>query len=161
MPRVPIKRNRRSSARWSSANTNRSADPSSTTARPAGSKGRPAGRSTRWLASRWQEQAALAGILVARSSLQGQIAGGTFLVDLACLRVKSSAVRLFKSWRDYDRDMRQRILERQPMMPADINLVAKIVETGVEYARSLGFDPTRPITRHACSSATPIPRHPL
>jgi hypothetical protein len=93
------------------------------------------------LARKWDEQMALAGILIARYSLQGQIAGATFLVDLACLGVKSANVRLFKRRRDYDRDMREKILNSQPMMPADINLVAKIIAAGLDYAEALGFSP--------------------
>jgi hypothetical protein len=45
----------------------------------------------------WEGQAALITILVARRSLQsGKIAAGLFLVDLACLGVKSAQVKLFK-----------------------------------------------------------------
>lgn len=93
------------------------------------------------LARKWDEPMGLAGILVARYSPQAQVAAASFLVDLACLGVKSSAVRLFKTQREYAEDMRSTITRRQPMMSADINLVAKIIETGVEYAQSLGFSP--------------------
>ncbi len=50
-------------------------------------------------------------------------------------------MRLFKRRRDYDRDMREKILNSQPMMPADINLVAKIIAVGFDYAQSLGLSP--------------------
>jgi hypothetical protein len=93
------------------------------------------------LSREWNKEAALVGILVARQSSQGQIAGGTFLVDLACLGVNSAAVRLFKTYRDYEEGMRSRILSTQLMEPGDLNLMAKILDTGVAYAHQFGFEP--------------------
>lgn len=93
------------------------------------------------LARKWDEPMGLAGILIARYSPQAQVAGASFLVDLACLGVKSAAVRLFKTQHDYAEEMRSTITSRQPMMAADINLAAKIIFTGFDYAQSLGFSP--------------------
>lgn len=93
------------------------------------------------LSTSWDQQGQLAGILVARVSPEGKVAAGSFLVDLACLGVKSATIRLFKTPRDYTQDMRQKIIRAQPMAPADVNLVAKILDTGFAYAQQLGIDP--------------------
>ncbi len=93
------------------------------------------------LSQSWDKQGELAGILIARVSQEGKVAGGAFLVDLACLGVKSATIRLFKTARDYTQDMRQKIIRSQPMLAADVNLVAKILDTGFAYAQELGFDP--------------------
>ena len=93
------------------------------------------------LSQSWDKQGGLAGILIARVSPEGKVAAGSFLVDLACLGVKSATVRLFKTPRDYTQEMRQKIIRPQPMLAADVNLVAKILDAGFAYARELGFDP--------------------
>jgi hypothetical protein len=80
-------------------------------------------------------------ILVARRSPSGQIAAGAFLVDLGCLGVKSAFASLFDSKRAYEQKLRRGITERQAMMEANLNLVAKIIREGIAYARRLGFNP--------------------
>ncbi len=90
----------------------------------------------------WDQQAALITILVARRSpSSGKLAAGLFLVDLACLGVKSAQVVLFKDVAEYNAGLRAHALRIQPMAPADLNLAAKIVFTGLEYAASLGLTP--------------------
>jgi hypothetical protein len=90
----------------------------------------------------WDGEMALAIILVARHSLKsGKVAAGTFLVDLACLGVKSAQVKLYKSVPEYVAGLRAHVLGMRPMAPADFNLAAKIIWTGVEYAANLGFKP--------------------
>jgi hypothetical protein len=92
------------------------------------------------LTGEWAEEGAIIQIVVARRSPQDQIAAGVFLVDLGCLGVKNAFARLFESHHDYQeivRDMRS----MQTMLPADLNLIAKILDEGVNYARSLGFEP--------------------
>jgi hypothetical protein len=93
------------------------------------------------LSQNWNEQGRLITILVARRSPQGQIASADFLVDLACLGAKSTTIHLFKTQREYEQTRRRKLLETQPMAPADPNLVAKILDTSVAYAKQWGFDP--------------------
>jgi hypothetical protein len=93
------------------------------------------------LSQEWDEEGALAQILVARRSILGQIAVGTFLVDLGCLGVKSAFARLFNSQGEYEQTLRRKVMAHQAMMPADLNLVAKIIREGIAYARQLGFSP--------------------
>jgi hypothetical protein len=93
------------------------------------------------LSEGWDEEGALVQILVARRSLLGQIAVGSFLVDPGCLGVKSAFARFFKSQGEYEQTLRRKMMSSQPMQPADLNLVAKIVREGIAYARQLGFSP--------------------
>src|SRR5712692_7028851 len=69
----------------------------------------------------WDRPGELVQILVARSSEEGGIAAGVFLVDLGCLGVKNAFARLFALTSDYE-DLRQSTLGRQPMEKADLNL---------------------------------------
>jgi hypothetical protein len=90
----------------------------------------------------WEEEAALITVLIARRSPKsGKVAAGLLLVDLACLGVKSAQVKQFANEREYAAGLRAHALRIQPMAPADFNLVAKIVHTGLEYAANLGFRP--------------------
>ncbi|MEE8392369.1 MAG: hypothetical protein V3S14_16445 [Anaerolineae bacterium] len=88
----------------------------------------------------WQEEGNIIQILVARRSSQGQIAAGTFLVDLGCLGVKSAFGSLFDTRREY-KELRDGATSRQKMTKADVNLVAKIIREGIAYAKELGFRP--------------------
>jgi len=92
------------------------------------------------LVKEWQEEGAIIQILVARRSPSGQIAIGTFLVDLGCLGVKSAFGRLFDTRQEYE-ELRNDVMSRQDMIKADLNLVAKIVREGIAYAQDLGFKP--------------------
>ena len=87
----------------------------------------------------WQKEGEIIQILVARRSSLGQIAVGAFLVDLGCLGVKNAFARVFNSRSEYVEGWRSTLVSRQPMMRADLNLVAKIIREGIAYAHSLGF----------------------
>ena len=93
------------------------------------------------LAEEWQKEGAIIQILVARRSPTGQIATGTFLVDLGCLGVKSAFASLFDTRREYRQKLRARMTSQQKMIKADVNLVAKIVREAIAYAQGLGFKP--------------------
>jgi hypothetical protein len=113
----------------------------------------------------WQEPGEIVQIVVARRSPSGQVAAGVFLVDLGCLGVKNAFASLLDSALEYRQELRSRFAEQQTLVPADLNLVAKIIREGVAYASSLGFKPNRdyrdallvlgPADPDAC--ATPIP----
>lgn len=113
-------------------------------ARPAGGMAIAAG----WpihealLSRGWDRDHALATALIARRSPNtGKVAVAIFLVDLACLGVKSAQVRLHKDVTEYNAGLRAHIVGRQPMATAGFNLAAKIVLTGHAYAAALGFKP--------------------
>ncbi len=89
----------------------------------------------------WQDTTQLTQIVVARQAPDGQVAAGVFLIDLACLGVKDGFARLFPSRREYERQLRSRIEERQAMKKADLNLAAKIIREATHYAAELGFRP--------------------
>ena len=87
----------------------------------------------------WRNPSELVTILVSRSAPTGKIAASSFLVDLACLGVKSAIVRTYTA-SDYAQ-LRQGHMNGQPLMPAELDLVAKIIQTGLDYASDLGFKP--------------------
>ncbi len=89
----------------------------------------------------WQNTMMLTQIVVARQAPDGRVAAGVFLVDLACLGIKDGYAVLFPSWREYERQLRAQITAQQPMVRADLNLVAKIVREATRYAAALGFQP--------------------
>ena len=97
------------------------------------------------VAEAWRDTGAIVQILVSRRSPQGQVAAGVFLVDLGCLGVKNAFGRVFSTQGEYTAELRNDIVSRQEMIPADLNLAAKIIREGVAYAQELGFRPNRDI----------------
>ncbi len=93
------------------------------------------------LAEGWETTTQLSQLVVARQSPLGEIAGASFLIDLACLGVKDAFSELFGSRFEYERLLRTPATERFVMRPVDVNLAAKLVREAVAYARSLGFKP--------------------
>lgn len=92
------------------------------------------------LPQEWQKEGAILQILVARRSPWGQIATGSFLVDLGCLGVKSAFGRVFNTRQEY-RELRDGMIARQDLIQADLNLAAKIIREAIAYAQDLGFKP--------------------
>lgn len=118
------------------------------------------------IAPTWNEQGHLALILVARRSpTSGKIAAGSFLVDLACLGVKSAQYKFYKTATEYNAEIRRHTLRIQPLVPASFDLAAKIIMTGLDYAESLGFKPDPIFTQaqyllggaNPLAEATPVP----
>jgi len=94
------------------------------------------------LSSDWENPEELTGALVARRSQNtGKVAAGSFLVDRACLGVKSAQVLVYKNPDEYRAGMRAHIMSLMPMASAPFDLVAKVVYAGYEYAARLGFRP--------------------
>lgn len=89
----------------------------------------------------WAKHGELVQVLVARGKPGGPVAVGVFLVDLGCLGVKSAFSAVLSGEFSYRSGIRWSVTDVQPMMPADLDLAAKIVREGVGYARSLGFEP--------------------
>ncbi len=90
----------------------------------------------------WEDENEIPSMLVARQSPRsGKIAAATFTVDLRCLGVRTAFVRICKNPDDYERRLREPLLAEQYMQPADLNLVARIIQVGKEYAAALGFTP--------------------
>ena len=94
------------------------------------------------LTKSWQEPGEIIQILVARRGPHGQVAAGTFLVDLGCLGVKDAFARLFESRHEYGQ-LRRQMQSHQHMTSADLNLVASILREGMAYADQFGFKPHR------------------
>jgi hypothetical protein len=94
------------------------------------------------ITQQWQEEGMLCQVAVAHQSpATGEVVVGGFLVDLGCLGVKNALTKLFPSTAVYQREYRQYLMASQPMMDCDLDLAAKVIEEGINYARSLGFNP--------------------
>lgn len=94
------------------------------------------------LSRQWDKPGGLVTILVARQAPDSsKLAAASFIVDLACLGVKRVNVKRFKDEEAYFAGMRERVAGLQPMATADLDLAAKIIYTGLDYAASLGFKP--------------------
>ncbi|MEO7715477.1 MAG: hypothetical protein ABIY70_04705 [Capsulimonas sp.] len=93
-----------------------------------------------YLTEAWDEEGQIIQALVSREGPNGRIAVGIYLVDLGLLGVKNSFVQMFESHSAYS-ELRTSVLESQPMISADINLIAKILRSAVEYAAQFGFRP--------------------
>ncbi len=94
------------------------------------------------LSKEWDVESAIITSVVARKSPRsGKIAAASYMVDLGCMGVKKTFVRICKSPEDYERRMRTPLMEDHPMVPADFNLVAKIIAYGHAYAQQLGIAP--------------------
>ena len=94
------------------------------------------------LSNSWEDTSQLTTIVIARrSEKSGKVAAAYFMVDLACLGVKRVRVKRFKDAEDYAAGLRADALQAQPMATVDLDLVAKIIYTALEYASTLGFKP--------------------
>jgi hypothetical protein len=94
------------------------------------------------ISQEWRKEGELCQIAVARqSSATGEVALGGFLVDLACLGVKNALANVFSATAEYRREYRQYLTASQPMTECDLDLAAKVIQEGINYARSLGFNP--------------------
>jgi len=92
----------------------------------------------------WNQTAELPGlteILIARRSPLGEVGMATILVDLGCLGVKNALGNVFSSEGEYATWLHRLEANTQPMIPADLDLAAKVIQEGIAYARELGFSP--------------------
>jgi len=95
------------------------------------------------IAANWRDTQDITQIVVARQSSTGQVAMGSFLVDLACLGIKNAMTKVFPSASVYRREYRERLMVSQPMTECDLDLAAKVIDEATKYAHSLGFSPHR------------------
>ncbi len=95
----------------------------------------------------WRDTSQLTQIIVARQNSEGHVAIGAFLMDLACLGAKNAMTATFSSTSEYRRKYRQKLMETQELVPADLNLAAKIIDEGVKYAKSLGLKPNKDLRK--------------
>jgi hypothetical protein len=95
----------------------------------------------------WENSGQLVQICVARRAPSGEVAVGVFLMDLACLGAKNAHGTIYRSVAEYRSELRERIMRHQTLVPCDLDLAAKVVAEGVEYAASLGFKPNRDIDK--------------
>ena len=94
----------------------------------------------------WNQTAELPGltqVLVARRSPHGEVGMASFLVDLGCLGVKNAMGKVFSFEGEYAQAVRRIEAATQRLVPVNLDLAAKVVQEGIAYARSLGFQPHR------------------
>lgn len=82
-------------------------------------------------------------VIVARQSPRGEVGAGFFLVDLGCLGVKNAFTHVFESPSEYRERLGPLAEAGGPLIAADLDLAAKVVGAGIDYARELGFAPHR------------------
>jgi hypothetical protein len=99
--------------------------------------------STCWIASDWRNTNNLTQAIVTRTHANGRVAVTAFIVDLACLGVKNASVAAFISDYEFRFEYLDRVQQTQAFETCSSDLIAKIVRTGIDYARSLGFEPHR------------------
>jgi len=108
----------------------------------------------------WQDPTSLCQILVARKSVQGEIAFSFFLVDLACLGVKNAGYGR-GAWQ-YEQ-IKEAMGSTQDMVPCSLDLAAKVLSEAILYAKRWGFEPhkdyakAKALLKGANPIDTPIP----
>ncbi|MBV7328062.1 hypothetical protein KFU94_07340 [Chloroflexi bacterium TSY] len=94
-----------------------------------------------WVTEDWDVPEELVQIVVARKGPRDFIAVAIVLVDLGCLGVKNADGKITT---EYEYQQRQsEMASNQTLIPADLNLVAKIIREGIAYADQFGFKPNR------------------
>lgn len=97
-----------------------------------------------WANETWQDTAHLTQLLVVRQNpATGEVYVGLFLVDRGCLGVKNAHTASFMSVQEFRRTMLARLRQNIEFVQIDFNLVAKIVQVGLEYGAQFGFRPHR------------------
>lgn len=81
----------------------------------------------------------LQNALIVRQRPDGQYAVALFLIDVLCLGVKDSFMRIMPSYQFAA--LLEKIETVMPMDPVPPSYVATFVHKAVEYAKSLGFEP--------------------
>ena len=99
-----------------------------------------------WMTEGWSEPEQLIQILVARRGPNGYIAIGNMVIDTMCMGAKN-AYGFVVSDIEYDKTLRDMQQNQILVRTDDVNLVAKIVRDSVVYARELGINPNRDLTK--------------
>ncbi|HID53566.1 MAG TPA: hypothetical protein EYP41_16230 [Anaerolineae bacterium] len=93
----------------------------------------------------WEDTMQITQLVIARRGPTGQVAIGTFLIDLACLGVKNAYGYLFPNERAYRNSLRADMTSKQKMVAIELDCAAKIIEEAIAYAKKLGFRPHKDI----------------
>lgn len=78
-------------------------------------------------------------VLISRVVKTQKVAFGVFLLDVYCLGAKNAFFKE-ESFARYD-EIRQRLCENDPLIETTPSFARKLVEDGVKYAESIGFQP--------------------
>ena len=86
-------------------------------------------------------ESGLTHVIVTRQQPDGQFIFGNFLVDLLCLGVKDCFIKANATQSMYDSHLRIVAKELDRLIECPPDLAHAIIYGGVDYARSLGFEP--------------------
>lgn len=98
-----------------------------------------------WITSDWQKPEQIIQALVVRRGPLGHLALANVLIDTMCLGVKSAYARITDDL-EYDETLKF-MQKNQALVPADIDLIAKIIRESVAYAGELGFRPDKDLRK--------------
>lgn len=93
----------------------------------------------------WEDTTQITQLIIARRGPTGQVAIGTFLIDLACLGIKNAYGYFFPNERVYRNSFRADMTSKQKMVEIELDCAAKIIEEAIAYAKKLGFRPHKDI----------------
>ena len=86
----------------------------------------------------WEQ--GISQVLISREMSNGNVAFGSFLVDMYCLGVKDAFANITPRSR-YDWQMYAKMCERFEIVDLEPAAARKLIEGAVEYARGLGLSP--------------------
>jgi|SRR5262245_35293086 len=78
-------------------------------------------------------------VIVSRQASSGMVAVGVYLLDVFCLGVKDSFIRLLT--REEFRHLFSQIRLQEPMRKVEPAVAKKLIEDTIAYAHSIGFEP--------------------
>lgn len=94
-----------------------------------------------WITSDWKDTQIMCQALVTRQHPNGRVAAAAFMIDLACLGVKNASVTAFISEYEFSSQYLEILESSQDFEVCSGDLIAKVVHSAIDYARSLGFEP--------------------
>jgi hypothetical protein len=97
--------------------------------------------STCWITSGWEDTQSICQALITRQHSNGRVAAAAFMLDLACLGVKDASVTAFISEYEFNSQYLKILESTQDFEVCSGDLIAKVVHSAINYARSLGFEP--------------------
>lgn len=97
-----------------------------------------------WISESWEEEMEMVQVFVAREKRNGDLLVGIYMIDRACLGVKSTFFRNDMMKDDFEEMIEDTITRGgRNLIKCDPNLAFNIVYGALEYAEDLGFSPDK------------------
>lgn len=102
-----------------------------------------------------------AQIVVTREFEPGLLLFGVYLVDLACMGIKSAFCNVGVSVEEFERTLMAKMFASQTAVPIGVQFAKEIIEGALAYAEGLGFkpDPDFQLARHVLGKESVLPTH--